>query len=164
MKSTTRIFAAVLLAFPLSAMVGQAIAVEAGHDHAEAAQQTMQLNNGQKWETDAPLRQGMGTLYEIVTGGLSSAHANQATPGDYRQMSEKVVGQIGYIVQNCKLPPEADAQLHILLGNIAQGAEALEGKVAGEQPEAGLVKIAQALNNYGTHFDHPDWKAIDVAH
>ncbi|TAN30332.1 MAG: hypothetical protein EPN31_03485 [Castellaniella sp.] len=124
----------------------------------------MELNNGQKWQTDAPLRQGMGTLHEIVTSGLSGAHANQSTPADYRQMSGKVMGQITYIVQNCKLAPDADAQLHILLGNIAQGAETMDGKVAGEQPETGLIKIAQALNSYGTYFDHPDWKAINVAH
>lgn len=161
MKSFKRLAVVALLAFPLSTMVGTAIAAESA-SHAEAAHGTLELNQGQKWETDAPLRQGMSTLREIVTGGLAGAHAGKLTPDDYRAMSDKVGGQMSYIVQNCHLPPAADAQLHILLGNIAQGVEVLEGRAAGTQPEQGLAKIGQALNSYGSHFDHPGWEAIEL--
>ncbi|PLC49405.1 hypothetical protein CR159_13850 [Pollutimonas subterranea] len=124
----------------------------------------MELNQGQKWETDAALRQGMGALHQIVSRGLDTAHKNALKPDDYKKMSGGIMTQFTYIVENCKLEPEADAQLHILLGNISQGVDVIEGKVSGEQPEEGLIKMAQALNSYGSYFDHPNWKNFDVSH
>lgn len=164
MKSTTRYIVAALLAVSAGSLGINAIAAETAHDHAQAAQGTMELNQGQKWETDAPLRQGMGTLHEIVTQGLADTQAEKLSADDYQKMSGKIMTQVTYIVQNCHLEPDADAQLHILLGQIVQGAEIVEGKVAHEKPGGGLVKLAQALNGYGTHFNHPGWAAIDVSH
>jgi len=124
----------------------------------------MELNHGQKWETDAALRQGMGALHQIVATGLDGVHANALTVDVYKKMSGEIMNQFTYVVENCELEPEADAQLHILLGNIIQGVEVIEGKVAGEQPEEGLLKMAQALNGYGSYFNHPDWKGFDISH
>jgi len=36
--------------------------------------------------------------------------------------------------------------------------------MTGEQPENGLVKMAEALNSYGSYFDHPNWGSFDVPH
>src|SRR3546814_18275377 len=110
------------------------------------------------------LRQGMGALHQIVSRGMDTAHTNALKPDDYKKMSGEIMTQFTYIVENCKLEPEADAQLHILLGNISQGVDVIEGKVSGEQPEDGLIKMAQALNSYGSYFDHPNWKNFDVSH
>lgn len=164
MKIPSRFLVAALLAIPLSTMAGTAIAAEAVPSHDSEVHGTMELNQGKKWETDAALRQGMGTLHQIVSTGLDSAHANALGADDYKKMSGEVMAQFTYIVQNCHLEPAADAQLHILLGNIAQGVEIIEGKVSGEQPEKGLVKMAQALNSYGEYFNHPNWKNFDIAH
>lgn len=86
------------------------------------------------------------------------------TPDNYDGLSRNVMTQATYIVQNCKLEPEADAQLHILLANIVQAVEATEGKVAGQERAGGLTKMAQALNSYGMYFDHPGWKDLDAVH
>lgn len=163
MKFSARIVIAAALALPLGSMAGTALAADA-HEHGHAVHGTMELNQGQKWETDAALRQGMTAMREVISTGLVSAHANRLTPHDYEKISKDVMTQFTYVVENCNLEPEADAQLHILLGNIVQGVEVIEGTVAGEKPEAGLVKVAQALNEYGTHFVHPDWATIDVSH
>jgi hypothetical protein len=64
------------------------------------------------------------------------------------------------IVQNCKLEPEADAQLHIVIAELMAGAEAMEGKVKGETRRAGAERVAKALNAYGEHFEHPGWKRL----
>jgi hypothetical protein len=164
MKFPTRFLISALVALPLSTMAGPVFAAGTGQDHGHAVHGTMELKQGQKWETDAPLRQGMSALHEIVSTSLTGAHANTLTPNDYQKISKDVMTQFTYVVENCKLEPEADAQLHILLGNIVQGVEVIEGNVSGEEPEAGLKKLAQALNEYGSHFNHPNWAAIDVAH
>lgn len=168
MKLPVYLAIAALLALPLSPVGGTAIAEEATHSHAHShgaeAHGTMELNQGQKWEIDAPLRRGMSELHQIVSTGLDAAHANTLTSDDYKNMSDQIMTQFTYIVENCKLEPEADAQLHILLGNIIQGVEIIEGKVSGQQPEVGLRKMAQALNSYGSYFDHPQWKDLDVSH
>ncbi|WP_368640413.1 hypothetical protein ABRZ04_04105 [Castellaniella ginsengisoli] len=164
MKLPAHLVFAALLALPLTTMTGTAIAAESAHSHGHELHGTMELNQGQKWETDAPLRQGMGALHQIVSTGLDGAHANALKSDDYKKMSGEIMTQFTYIVENCKLEPEADAQLHILLGNISQGVNVIEGKVSGEQPEDGLIKMAQALNSYGSYFNHPNWESFDVSH
>jgi len=164
MKSPLHLVVAALLALPLSTMAGTAMAGNTTHSHGHEVHGTMELNQGQKWETDAALRQGMSELHQIVSTGLDGAHANALKSDDYKKMSGEIMTQFTYIVENCDLEPEADTQLHILLGNIIQGVEVIEGKVSGEQPENGLVKMAEALNSYGLHFDHPNWGNFDVSH
>lgn len=166
MKSPAHILIAALLALPLGTMAGTAIAADAAHSHGHGHEVhgTMELNHGKKWETDAALRQGMGALHQIVSTGLDNVHANALKDDDYKKMSGEIMTQFTYIVENCKLEPEADAQLHILLGNIVQGVETIEGKMSGEKPEKGLVKMAEALNSYGSYFDHPNWQELDISH
>lgn len=164
MKSSRRILLAAMLALPMATITVPAMAAGDAHDHGHASHGAMELNKGQKWETDAALRKGMVAMHEIVTGAIEEVHAGKMATAGYDEVSRKVMAQFTYVVENCKLQPEADAQLHILLGNVAQGVEVVEGKAAGEKREAGLVKIAQALNGYGDFFDHPGWKAIDLTH
>jgi len=152
--------------FPLSVVspFSASLPAKAAHDHAQGTQTPLQLNAGQKWETDAPLRKGMNAIHEQVSGALPKAHANSLTDAEYDALAEAVSGQFTYIVQNCHLKPEADAQLHIVLGHISQGIETVRGKEAGHPRPAGLLKIAQSLNAYGEHFNHQGWKPIDLAH
>jgi hypothetical protein len=163
MKLPARFILSALLALPLGTMAGTAMASDAALSHGHEVHGTMELNQGQKWETDAALRQGMGALHQIVSTGLESAHANALNADDYKKMSGDIMTQFTYIVETCDLEPEADAQLHILLGNIVQGVETIEGKVSGEQPEEGLIKMAHALNSYGSHFDHPNWQGFNIS-
>lgn len=164
MKLPAHFLAAALLAFPLGTMTGVAAAAEAAHSHGHEVHGTMELNQGKKWETDAALRQGMENLHRIVSTGLNNARGNRLKPDDYKTMSGEIMTQFTYIVENCDLEPEADAQLHILLGDIVQGVEVIEGKMKSEQPEHGLNRMAKALNNYGTYFDHPNWENLDSVH
>ena len=66
-------------------------------------------------------------------------------------------GDIAYMVENCKLPTEADAMLHLVLAEIIEGSDAMQGKAYGVNKRAGAVKVVQALRSYGEYFDHPGW-------
>lgn len=119
------------------------------HHHAPAA---MTLNQGAKWETDAPLRQGMSAIRASVE---TDGHA-----GKYAAVAGTIEGQIAYMVENCKLEPAADEVLHGVLAQLLEGVEVLKGQKAGVASEDGVAHVATALDSYGEHFDHPGWKPM----
>lgn len=117
------------------------------------------MNNGQKWLTDEPLRAGMHRIRDAVNASLPLIHEGSYGPAEFSVLADSVEQQIEYIAMNCKLPEEADLQLHLALARMFDGIDALKGTA---DQEKGVVAIAEALNAYGEHFDHPDWKPIAV--
>jgi hypothetical protein len=105
------------------------------HDHA-AGEAKLVLNQGKKWQTDAPLRQGMENIRGAVAKGMKSD-----------ALAKKVEAEVAGIVQNCKLEPAADEQLHIVIADLLAGA-------------ADPHRVTEALNAYGEHFDHAGWKRL----
>ena len=160
MKSPLYLVLAAALVLPFSTLA----ASPAAHDHGAAAPQKVELNAGKKWQIDAPLRQGMAAMRKAVSHTLPLAHAGKAQAADYDAFGAEVSKQVAYIVENCKLDPKADAQLHIVIGEILGGVDAAQGKEGEKARAAGVVKVAQALNTYGSHFNHSGWKAIALPH
>lgn len=97
-------------------------------------------------------------------GSAERIHANQVSGADYSQLADNMNTPFAHIVANCKLPAEADAQLHIVLANMMQGVDTIQGKTSDQQPEQGVVGIAQTLNSYGDFFQHDGWQSIDLSH
>ena len=140
---------------------GPAIAANDAHQHGHGAQEAkLVLDHGKKWRTDAPLREGMDKIRGAIAKDVKAIHANKATPAQYEALAAKVNAEVAGIVQNCKLEPEADAQLHIVVAELLAGAEAMQGKEKGVKPRAGAERVAKALNAYGEHFEHAGWKRI----
>ena len=163
MKSSQRLLLALALALPMS-LAGNAFAAETPvHEHG-SAEQSLELNAGQKWATDAPLRQAMSIIHASVTTTLAAVHDGKMTDAQYDDFANGVNDQFTYIVENCKLEPQADAQLHIVLGNMMAGIEIARGKEQGQERELGIVKIARTMNAYGKHFDQAGWKNFELAH
>ena len=157
---TTAVSAAAMAA----ALSLPALAQTAAHDHSAATPHKLALNQGRKWATDEPLRAGMGRIRGLVEPQLGAAHAGKLTPAQYRELATRVEAEVGGVVANCKLEPEADAMLHLVIADLAQGADTMAGKNAKLRPALGLVKVAQAVNQYGSHFDHPGFKPIPGVH
>lgn len=134
------------------------------HDHGAAAPVKLAVNQGAKWPTDAPLRAGMTSIRALVAPQLAAAHAGKLSPAQYAALAGQVEGEVGKIVANCKLEPKADAVLHLVIGQIGEGTDAMAGKTAATRPAQGLVKVATALNDYARHFDHPGFATISAAH
>lgn len=158
MKSSLALLLAIALSSPLAALAADA------HDHGKSAPHKLELNAGKKWGTDDALRQGMSTIHASVAQTLPAAHSGKATAADYNAFGKDVTAQISYIVENCKLDPAADEQLHIIVADLMSGVEAAEGKEGEKKRASGVVKVAEAANAYGKHFDHAGWKAIKMPH
>jgi hypothetical protein len=144
------------------AFAGTPAAAPAAHAHAEAGAGKLALDHGRKWATDAPLRDGMGRIRALADTGVAQAHAGKMTPAQYTELARKVELEVAAIVTNCKLPPQSDAMLHLVIGGIGEGTDAMagKGKLAREQ---GLVRVAEAVNDYGRFFDHPGFQPIRLA-
>ncbi|MBF0127980.1 MAG: hypothetical protein HQM02_12330 [Magnetococcales bacterium] len=115
------------------------------------------LNKGNPWQTDAPLRKGMENIQRDIREALPRIHAGTQKPKQYSALAKKLHSHVNFITRNCKLTPEADAQLHIVLGGVIQGALALQE--IGMQA-SGAAKVVHALDLYGRHFDHPGWQPV----
>ena len=157
MKSPFVLLLAIALSSPLAAL-----AAADAHDHGNAAPHKLELNAGKKWGTDNALRQGMSSIHASVVQTLPAAHAGKATAADYDAFGKDVTAQVTYIVENCKLDPKADEQLHIIVADILNGVEAAEGKQGDMKRASGVVKVAQAANAYGKHFSDAGWQAIKM--
>jgi hypothetical protein len=99
---------------------------------------------GRNGPADAPLRQGMSNIRSAVAKDAKAIHARKATPKQYEALAEKVTNEVAGIVQNCKLDPHADAQLHIVIAELMAGAEAMEGEAHGVTRQAGAERVAKA--------------------
>ena len=134
-----------------------ALAAADAHDHGTASA-ALQLDHGKKWQTDEPLRKGMANMRTALAAELKTIHATRATPQQYDGLAAKLNGEVAYIVQNCKLEPRADAELHKVIAEVLGGADAMQGKEKGVSRRAGAERVAAALDQYGRFFDHPGWK------
>ncbi|GMV00375.1 MAG: hypothetical protein KJZ98_09620 [Burkholderiaceae bacterium] len=67
-------------------------------------------------------------------------------------------------MQNCKLDPKADEVLHVILAELIEGNEILQGRKAKQKRSTGVVKVVRTLEQYGQYFDHPGWKAPQASH
>lgn len=160
--ATARLLAVALAAAGFAALnVAGTPALAAGgaHDHGHASAAVKPLPAGKRWATDDALRKGMTEIRHALEPQLGAIHDNKLAPEQYQAIAAKAEQQVAYIVANCKLPPDADAALHGIIGEIGEATEAMSGKSTAK-PRDGAVKLLGALNDYGRTFDHPGWKKI----
>lgn len=151
---TTRLLMPGLIAFGLALAPAGVVAAE---PHAHAATAKISLDHGKKWPTDEALRRGMGEIRTAMADALPPIHARKFSRAAFEQLSGRVQGQIDYVTANCKLPEEADHQLHVVLEQILDG---IAGMKADTGRAKGAVRIVQALELYGAHFDHAGWQPL----
>lgn len=160
MKSLLLSLSAVMLAFPLMVQAAD----RGHHDHGTGATPFLELNAGKKWGTDEALRQGMGSIRTLAEKALPAAHAGKLSPAGYDALANNVNAEIAFVVENCKLDPKADTQLHIIVSDLTNGVETMQGKQPDQDRAIGVVEISRTLNTYGNYFNHPGWRAIQLPH
>lgn len=128
------------------------------HQGSTAASSQLKLDHGKKWATDEPLRRGMSAIREAVHGAPAPLHKGTAKPEAYAALGQRLEGEVGRIVKECKLPPAADEQLHLVVADVIAGADGMKSAKDGKAGRAALIQVDAALKAYGKHFDHPGWK------
>ena len=133
-------------------------AEEPSHDHGHGEAGTLQLHDGARWGTDAPLQAGMTAIREDMATALSEIHRNELPGEGYVDLAERIETHLTGIIENCKLTPEADAQFHVLLARLYGGVAAM--KQGADDSRAGAVQVVRALEAYPDYFEHPGWQPL----
>jgi hypothetical protein len=141
------------------ALAGAEAIAAGGHSHDGHATGAIELNldNGKKWQIDAPLQKGMEEIRRSLAASLDKIHHGKASNAEFTALADSVEQQVDYITQNCKLPEQADAELHVVIGQVLDGVETMR---KGVDRRAGAVKLVEALDAYGEYFDHPGWQKL----
>lgn len=130
---------------------------EHSHDqkHSKQAENIgMVLNDGKKWETDAPLRKGMQSIRNVVKKAEKAFQSKTMTQKEGKALGSHINKQLMYMVENCELQPKADAALHVVIGEMMQGIGVLS---KAPSSEGGFPRIHKALQKYPKFFDHPEF-------
>lgn len=162
MKTNYRILLSCIFFMAAAAAGAGGLVLAADHQHGgheKHGQAKLQLDQGKKWATDAPLRQSMDALRAAFAERLAEIHKGSLADEQYKVLGARVDSEIGNIVAQCKLEPKADAMLHIIVADLLAAAEVMQGKAAGK-PAAAAHKAVTAINAYGRYFDHPKWQAL----
>lgn len=130
----------------------------AQHETAGAAVAQLKLNGTTKWATDASLREGMANIRAAFDADHPAIHAGKQSDEAYAKLATRIDQQVKSIVANCRLPPEADANLHFVIADLLQGVSIMRGEVPAKSRHDGAAMVHQALNAYGRFFDDPTWK------
>ena len=130
-------------------------AADQGHDHAPQEAGGLVLNEGERWATDAALREGMNRVRASFAEVLPAYKRGELSPEASTDAARAIDDHVAFLVENCKLEPAADAVLHVLVAELLQGTATL--RKAPASPE-GLPRIHGVLRDYPRYFDHPGWE------
>lgn len=107
------------------------------------------LRAGERWRTDESLRTGMLRIQNAVTH--ASAAGKPISAEKAREVAQTVEQNVAYIVQNCKLEPNADAALHVIIAQMMTAATQLKKEDASR--DVGVTQLNEALATYRKTFD-----------
>lgn len=128
----------------------QEASAPAEHQHeAHAATATSAPAPGERWATDAPLREGMGRI-RISVDSLNHSATGHVTAAQAKNVAAGIEKDVNFLIANCKLQPEADAALHLIIAKLLQGAQAIKADPADAK---GLELLHAAVADYDRGFD-----------
>ncbi len=130
--------------------------------HANAdypAQDGPSLDQGRKWATDEALRRHMEEIRTSLEAHREAILRDRLGPEHEKALARTIESRVAAIVTECKLDPRADANLHLIVADLVQAADILQGKT-NAPPRQGAVRAVRAAQMYATYFDHPSWKPI----
>lgn len=142
-------------------LMGSALAAE--HEHHREDQDHgsgLVLDHGKKWATDKTLRTGMSGIRSALAVDLKAVQSGKARAKTYDALSSQIDKQLVFIEQNCRLNPQADAVLHLILAETMEGVESMRSKQTDTEKREGFFKVLDALDDYNRYFNHPGWQPI----
>lgn len=125
------------------------------HAHPAGAAAGLQLDAGRKWGTDAALRAGMAAIQRVFEADHPAIHSGAETDAQYAALAGRIETQVQSIVANCRLPPAADANLHLVIADLLQGVAMMRGQQPARTRHDGAALVHAALQAYAKHFDDP---------
>ena len=154
-KIRALVYGALLAAFAAGASAQQEHQHQHMHAMGKGAVAQLQLDAGKRWPTDPSLRQGMEKIRTAFDADHPAIHAGTETDAQYETLATSIEREVNSIVANCKLPADADAQLHFVIADLLQGVSLMRGKDPERSRHDGAALVHGALNGYAKFFDDP---------
>lgn len=165
MRSFSSIWTVVVAVSGLLMMAGANGQHQHAHDTTNASKQQALVKPAKKWETDAALRQGMNGIRHALIASQTAIHQDRLSSAEYRKLAESVEKELGHIVKNCKLAPEADAALHdTVLLDLIRSSELMRTSNDKSIQRHNAMQILNSLRIYGEHFNHAGWEMTTHSH
>ncbi len=149
---------AIIAAMTLSLSAVTTVALSADSDHDHHGTMELTLNNGSKWAIDAPLSQAMNNIASAMQEHVGALHSEEVAEHKYAKLAGIINDEVKYMIENCQLEPDADAQLHLIIADLMAGSVAMENATNSQD---GAVRVLGALENYGNYFDDPSFKSVE---
>lgn len=131
-----------------------------GHVNAAVpAPAKLTLDQGRRWATDAALRRHMEELRTTLAQHGEAISADRLTDEHSAALAQAIERRVAAIMTDCHLEPRADANLHLVMAELVQAAEILQGK-SRQGPRSGALRAVRAAQMYATYFDHPGWTPV----
>lgn len=121
--------------------------------HAEAGLDLKAPEQG-KWASDESLRQGMSELRAAFEPQHAAYRDGEFDAEQAGELADAIETQVNFMFANCRLPADADAELHKLLAAALGAARSLR---EADDPHEGLHQLHRVLQAYPEYFDHPGW-------
>ena len=121
---------------------------EAHEAHEPAHGNSVTPPDDERWPTDEPLRSGMSRIQAAVEQSTTEANLSRERS---LALAHTIEQNVTYIIENCKLPPKADAALHGVIARILAAANQLKTDAS---PDAAVAQVLGALHDYRDAFDH----------
>ncbi len=153
MKIARRIVSLVLLMILVSPLIAQ----HDDHEHHSmhgSGELNLQLSEVGKWASDDSLRQGMSELRKVFEPAHRAYRNNEFDTEQAVNLADAIDEQVNFMFANCRLPADADAELHKLLAAAHDAAQSLRES---EDLHDGLHRLHRVLRAYPEYFQHPDW-------
>jgi hypothetical protein len=158
--SVVAIAAAVAIAIAIALIVAPAApaALREGSGYDGAVQPE---GTSQPWRADAAVRRGMDDLHAAVEASVTQGAARGIAGERLAELGRILAARSARLIACCTTPKVSGRHLHMILVEIADGAELMrQGGVVAAQ-RTGLLRVVQALNLYGDLFEHPGWQRLD---
>lgn len=142
------------------------------HDHGGAGASPMSMaDSGGKWVADTTLSRAMTSIHGAVHAEFADVAAlddalagkgltRKALRRKYLALAKKINAEVAYVIGNCRLEPEADARLHLVIADLNEGVAAMEGQDEYGSRRDGVVKVMGALDKYAGDFEDPGFMSV----
>ena len=104
-----------------------------------------------RFAADATLRAAMDRVRNAVEAFEHARHGHMG-PAQVRALSEHLDAQVMHVFAECRLEPQADASLHVVLGVVLEGSRAMRASPGDFAPVAAMER---AMADYARLFDDP---------
>ena len=123
---------------------------------ADLSYTTMRLDQGRKWPTDEALRRHMGGIRDLLALQRREFAARNLMPEEAALLGAGIEASVAALLAECRPAPEAAHNLHLVVAELVQAADILQGRERGPLM-AGAGRALRAVQMYATYFDHPGW-------